>query len=120
MTKRFNHVKPDEIFGGYPWYHNKNILYNECFPWSQSTGLRAALLKPGVLKKLNPVDFVQREYEATVAQTLYNDFDTPLNRRMREMFVLNVKWFMQTLLEGNVAEVNHKVAVKFLAYLDKI
>ena len=89
----------DEIFGGYPWYHDKNILFNESFPWSQSTSLRAGLLKENVLKKINPVEYVQNCYDNTVADTMYNDFDTPLNKRMREMFMLNIKWFMQTLLD---------------------
>lgn len=22
----------DELFGGYPWYHNKEILFEDCFP----------------------------------------------------------------------------------------
>ena len=89
----------DEIFGGYPWYHDKNILYNESFPWSQSTSLRAGLLQDNVIKKINPIEFVQHYYEETIADTLHNDFDTSLNRRMREMFMLNIKWFMQTLLD---------------------
>lgn len=96
----------DEIFGGYPWYHNKNILYNESFPWSQSTSLRAGLLREGALKKINPVDFVQGYYNETVADTESHDFDTPLNRRMREMFMLNIRWFMQTLLEASAAKEN--------------
>lgn len=25
----------DELFGGYPWYHNHEILFDDCFPWSK-------------------------------------------------------------------------------------
>ena len=39
----------DEIFGGYPWYHNKDILFEETFPWSRSTNVRQKILKKGVL-----------------------------------------------------------------------
>jgi asparagine synthase (glutamine-hydrolysing) len=35
----------DEIFGGYPWYRDKNIRESEGFPWAQSTGYRAGFLK---------------------------------------------------------------------------
>ena len=35
----------DEIFGGYPWYHRKEILFEECFPWSRSTDVRHSILR---------------------------------------------------------------------------
>ena len=89
----------DEIFGGYPWYHNKDILYSKGFPWSRSTEQRADLLRDGILKNINPFEFVNSHYQKTVAETLSNDFDSPLEKRMKEMFMLNVKWFMQTLLD---------------------
>ena len=28
----------DELFGGYPWYHNHKILFEDCFPWSREQG----------------------------------------------------------------------------------
>lgn len=40
----------DEIFGGYPWYHNKNILFEDTFPWSRSLDIRHSILKNGLLK----------------------------------------------------------------------
>lgn len=86
----------DEIFGGYPWYHRKEILFEECFPWSRSTGARRAILRSGFLK--NGEAYMQNAYDETVALTSYLDSDSPLEKRMREMFVLNLNWFMQTLL----------------------
>lgn len=86
----------DEIFGGYPWYHIKEILFEECFPWSRSTKARRAILRSGFLK--NGEAYMQNAYDETVALTSYLDSDSPLEKRMREMFVLNLNWFMQTLL----------------------
>lgn len=86
----------DEIFGGYPWYHRKEILFEECFPWARSTAARRNILNPGFLK--NGEDYLQNAYAQTVALTSYLDSDSVLERRMREMFVLNLNWFMQTLL----------------------
>ena len=31
----------DELFGGYPWYHREEILFEDTFPWSRSVGLPA-------------------------------------------------------------------------------
>ena len=86
----------DEIFGGYPWYHNKEILFEETFPWSRSTAVRQSILRPDLLK--NGGEFAHAEYLKTVAKTDYLETDSPTDRRMREMFVLNLDWFMQTLL----------------------
>lgn len=86
----------DEIFGGYPWYHRKEILFEECFPWARSTAARRSILKPDFLK--NGEDYLQNAYAQTVALTSCLDSDSALEKRMREMFVLNLNWFMQTLL----------------------
>lgn len=87
----------DELFGGYPWYHNKDILFEECFPWSRSQEIRRSILKDGFLP--HGEEYVHARYSATVNQTDYLPSDTPHQKRMREMFMLNFNWFMQTLLD---------------------
>lgn len=87
----------DEIFGGYPWYHNKDILFEECFPWSRSLEIRSGILKDGFIN--GGEEYVREKYSETVSGTSYLDTDDKLNRRMREMFMLNTEWFMQTLLD---------------------
>ena len=86
----------DEVFGGYPWYHRSDILFEETFPWSRSTAIRQGLLREGFLP--NGAEYAHSAYLDTVKKTDYLDTDSPLERRMREMFVLNLDWFMQTLL----------------------
>ncbi|MCM1285056.1 MAG: asparagine synthase (glutamine-hydrolyzing) [Acetobacter sp.] len=86
----------DEIFGGYPWYHRKEILFEDCFPWSRSTDVRRSILKNGFLP--NGDEYARNAYLSTVKNTDFLDSDTPLEKRMREMFMLNMNYFMQTLL----------------------
>lgn len=87
----------DELFGGYPWYHNKDILFEDCFPWSRSLEIRRSILKKGMLK--NGEEYVRARYKETVDATDYLDSDSRMERRMREMFRLNFYWFMQGLLD---------------------
>lgn len=47
----------------------------------------------------NADEYVRQRYLDTVAQTDKLPRESKLNSRMREMFMLNVKWFMQTLLD---------------------
>ncbi len=87
----------DELFGGYPWYHNRDILFEDCFPWSRSQKIRSSILKDGVLPKGE--EYVRQKYLDTINKTDKLSSDSELDARMREMFMLNYYWFMQCLLE---------------------
>lgn len=86
----------DEIFGGYPWYHRKEILFEDCFPWARSTAARRNILKDGFLPRGE--EYIDNAYRNTLEKTSYLPQDNKTERRMREMFMLNLDWFMQTLL----------------------
>lgn len=86
----------DEVFGGYPWYHRTEILFEETFPWSRTTNVRRSILRDGFLSEGE--EYAHNAYLETVALTDSLDSDSTLEKRMREMFVLNLNWFMQTLL----------------------
>lgn len=56
----------DELFGGYPWYHREEILFEDTFPWSRSVGLRLGLLTPDAVR--NGEEFVHQHYRDTCAR----------------------------------------------------
>ena len=107
----------DEIFGGYPWYHREEILFEETFPWSRTTDVRHSILKNGFLKHSD--EYVKNAYDETIASTDYLDTDSRLEKRMRQMFMLNMNWFMQTLLARKDAmsmQASLEVRVPFCDY----
>ena len=87
----------DELFGGYPWYHDHSILFEDCFPWSRSQDVRRSVLKKGILPRGE--DYVRQRYLDTISTVDHLSTDSKTDRRMREMFALNYYWFMQCLLE---------------------
>lgn len=87
----------DELFGGYPWYHREEVLFEDTFPWSRSVGLRLGLLTPDAVR--NGEEFVHQHYRDTCARAPRLPSDDKKAARMREMFVLNLDWFMATLLD---------------------
>lgn len=87
----------DELFGGYPWYHREEILFEDTFPWSRSVGLRLGLLTPEAVR--NGEEFVRQHYRDTCDRAPKLSSDDKKAARMREMFVLNLDWFMATLLD---------------------
>lgn len=88
----------DELFGGYPWYHNPDILYKDSFPWANSVDLRKRLFAEGLLGS-DADDYLHSLYQNTVDSADCLPDDDKLNRRMRQMFALNYYWFMQTLVD---------------------
>lgn len=87
----------DEVFGGYPWYHNRDILFRDTFPWSHSLDLRLSILKPGLLK--DGEEYVKQQYSDTVNSADMLPGEGEYETRIRQMFMLNLEWFMQTLLD---------------------
>ncbi|MDR1300050.1 MAG: asparagine synthase (glutamine-hydrolyzing) [Oscillospiraceae bacterium] len=88
----------DEIFGGYPWYTDREIRSRAGFPWARSDELRASFLRPEFAHALNTDEYIARRYEDTIRRSNVLPSRGADERRTREMVNLNFKWFMQTLL----------------------
>lgn len=89
----------DEIFGGYPWFHKKECFAADCFPWSMDFSPRTLLLKDAVLEKLPLEEYAREAYRQTVSETPALPGEAAEEKRRREISYLNLKWFMQTLLD---------------------
>lgn len=88
----------DEIFGGYPWFHKKECFEANTFPWTMDLNARKVLLDDSFLEYLDMDAYVRDVYQRSVAETPVLAEDTPLEARRREIAYLNLRWFMQTLL----------------------
>ena len=103
MVKEHNKVAltgecADEIFGGYPWFHKKECFEAHTFPWTMDLAPRKALLADSFLEYLDMDRYVLDTYERSVAETPVLEEDSPEEARRREIAWLNLRWFMQTLL----------------------
>lgn len=89
----------DEIFGGYPWYRDPQVRNQEGFPWAQNTAYRSQMLQPGLAEKLDAAAFVHDQYEMTCRESDILPGTSREETRMKQMVNLNLRWFMQTLLD---------------------
>lgn len=89
----------DEVFGGYPWFRDKEAYENPVFPWSKDIELRKSVLNPEILARAPLEDYVRCQYEKTMGRVPLTGDETPLEKRQKEISYLNMSWFMQTLLE---------------------
>ncbi len=88
----------DEIFGGYPWFHRQECFQAQTFPWTMDLSPRKELLSDEFLEYLRMDEYVRESYQHSIAQTPRCEEDSPQEARRREISWLNLRWFMQTLL----------------------
>lgn len=88
----------DEIFGGYPWYSNRDVLFADDFPWSGNTETKSKLIAKKFLT-FDPTEFVYERYLETVKAAPKTGTESAIDSRIKEVTMLNLKWFMQTLLD---------------------
>lgn len=89
----------DEVFGGYPWFHRPDAVAANTFPWSLAVDFREQLLAPEWRAQVNLKQYVTDRYQATLAEVPRLPGEDALEARRRELFYLNLHWFMAVLLD---------------------
>jgi len=89
----------DEIFGGYPWFHRREDLSLQGFPWMRSIDERIKLLKEDWQKRLKLKEYTMNKYNETLAEVPILEGESSLESKRRQLFYLNLIWFMTTLLD---------------------
>lgn len=88
----------DEIFGGYPWFHRKEMWQQEHFPWAYDMEPRTSLLREDFRKEIRLEEYAKAAYEHSLSETPRLYGESPQEARRREIAWLNIRWFMATLL----------------------
>lgn len=89
----------DEIFGGYPWFYREDDLNRDGFPWIRSTEVRHNLLTDKWSRSLPLHEYMLNQYQQTIDETPLLEGEDHLATKRRQLFYLNMHWFMPTLLE---------------------
>lgn len=84
----------DEIFGGYPWYYRQD-LKTDGFPWTRDLSVRQSILKIN----LDLESYSHEKYLQALKNAPEFPEDDPDEKYIRDMFYLNVTYFMGNLLE---------------------
>ncbi|CAN3979246.1 asparagine synthase (glutamine-hydrolyzing) [Kitasatospora purpeofusca] len=89
----------DEVFGGYPWFHNPKALAAQTFPWLLVTGDEAAMpINPDLAAHLRIGEFRDDTYRSALAAVPHADGESPEEHRQREMQHLSMtRWLRQLL-----------------------
>ena len=88
----------DEIFGGYPWLYRPELMNRDDFPWSADADARTMLLSADWQNRLELNDYAHDAYRTSLSRLDLPAMEVTERRRL-EIGYLNIKWFMQTLLD---------------------
>lgn len=88
----------DEVFGGYPWFHKETFLKSNTFPWTPSLEPRKSVLSDSLIRTLRMEDYVKKIYDLSVCEIPILPRENEIEANRRRIGYLNIRYFMQTLL----------------------
>ena len=101
----------DEVFGGYPWFHNEEAINAPTFPWftllGSVAGQRSTFgaqsmsgwLAPEVMQQVRPFEHMQHLYQQALAEVPRLPGEDAHAARIREVFYLSLTHFLSYLLD---------------------
>jgi asparagine synthase (glutamine-hydrolysing) len=94
----------DEVFGGYPWAHDKAALEVPIYPWmafqvSRGTPPPFSLFSPELIQKLNVWEYLGSTYADAIAEVPRLAGEEGFEARMREVGYLDMTRFLRGMLD---------------------
>lgn len=97
----------DEIFGGYNWMHDKDLLNAGTFPWTANEprqpgspkGQGRGLFDGGLMDKLELGTYYADHFQEVRARAPHQEGESPAERRMRDVSYATLTWWLPMLLD---------------------
>jgi asparagine synthase (glutamine-hydrolysing) len=89
----------DEVFGGYPWFHNSPASLEPIFPWRTTIPDTAGLLSPSARKTIELDKYVSDRYSDALAEVPRLKDEETVDRRIREISYLTLTRFLPAMLD---------------------
>jgi asparagine synthase (glutamine-hydrolysing) len=95
----------DEVFGGYPWFHNEPLLQAPTFPWpwagllGHSSSGAPSFLSNELIRQVKPAEHIARCYHEALSEVPVLSGEDPQEARRRVMHYLNLAYFLPQMLD---------------------
>lgn len=97
----------DEIFGGYNWMFDSDLLTSGTFPWvaneprqpGSPKGQGRGLFDPALMDKLDMTGYYADHYQQAAAAAPHQDGEDARERQMRTVGYLTLTWWLPMLLD---------------------
>ncbi|MFD0768804.1 asparagine synthase (glutamine-hydrolyzing) [Bacillus sp. CGMCC 1.60114] len=109
----------DEVFGGYPWFHQEEFLSINTFPWLYNLKNTSGLLLEDVKQQLNSDSYIQQRFQEAIAEVPILPGEDHKSAKQRQMFYLFLTRFLPFLLDRKdrmSMNVGFEVRVPFCDY----
>ncbi|XXM73215.1 asparagine synthase (glutamine-hydrolyzing) [Lysinibacillus sphaericus] len=109
----------DEVFSGYPWFHQEKYLDADVFPWLLNIGSIEKVLKAEIREKLDIPAYQKQKYQEVLAELpelQEEDEREAKQRRMSYMFITRFLPFMLDRKDRASMMTGFEVRVPFCDY----
>lgn len=89
----------DEVFGGYPFFHDPEALSHEGFPWLHNKHPFWSLLRDDVLRTIEPDAYVRQRYQEAKSEVPQLDGENSDERRVREVTHVALTRWLPAMLD---------------------
>ncbi|MFF4041065.1 asparagine synthase (glutamine-hydrolyzing) [Streptomyces sp. NPDC001816] len=89
----------DEVFGGYPWFHDTGTVWRDTFPWLGDAPRLSDCLTPAIRKEIRPAELEADRYATLRAAVPRLAGEDGLEARMREVLFLSLQGPLAMLLD---------------------
>ncbi len=89
----------DEVFGGYPWFHQEELLYVNQFPWLTNWKNTSSILLDEVKQQCNPEHYINERFQEAILEVPILQRESKKEEKQRQMFYLFLTRFLPFLLD---------------------
>ncbi|WP_437882332.1 asparagine synthase (glutamine-hydrolyzing) [Pseudomonas sp. LRF_L74] len=89
----------DEVFGGYPFFHDAVALAHDGFPWLAGRQGVWSLLRPGVAERVDAPAYIDWRYREALAEVPRLDGESQEQARQREVAYLAMTRWLPAMLD---------------------
>ena len=89
----------DEVFSGYPWFHQREFLNADIFPWLINLGYFSDILSEEFKNKIQPEDYRKDRYTEALAEVPLLEGENDIQSKQRQMSYMFITRFLPFMLD---------------------
>lgn len=89
----------DEVFSGYPWFHQEEFLNADVFPWNINLRFFSSILSDEFKAKIQPEHYQKARFNDALEEVPFLDGESELVAKQRQMSYMFITRFLPFMLD---------------------